>query len=116
VLATAIKIAVTAILVVAISEVAKRSSLLGAVLASIPLTSVLALIWLYADTGDPEKVAELATGIFWLVLPSLALFIALPLLLRAGWGFAPSLLAASARTVACYFLRLAILRRLGIAI
>ena len=115
-LATAIKIAVTAILVVAISEVAKRSSLLGAVLASIPLTSVLAMIWLYADTGDAEKVAELATGIFWLVLPSLALFIALPLLIRAGWGFAPSLLAASALTVACYFLMLAILKRLGIAI
>jgi hypothetical protein len=116
VLAIAIKIAVTAILVVAISEVAKRSSLFGAVLASIPLTSVLAMIWLYADTGDPEKVAELASGIFWLVLPSLALFIALPLLIRAGWGFAPSLLAASALTVACYFLMLAILKRLGIAI
>jgi hypothetical protein len=116
VLATAIKIAVTAILVVAISEVAKRSSLFGAVLASIPLTSVLAMIWLYADTGDPEKVAELASGIFWLVLPSLALFIALPLLIRAGWGFASSLLAASALTVACYFLMLAILKRLGIAI
>ncbi len=115
-LATAIKIAVTAMLVVAISEVAKRSSLFGAVLASIPLTSVLAMIWLYADTGDPEKVAELATGIFWLVLPSLALFIALPLLIRTGWGFAPSLLAASALTVACYFLMLAILKRFGIAI
>ena len=106
-LATAIKIAVTAVLVVAISEVAKRSSLLGAVLASIPLTSVLAMVWLYADTGDAEKVAELATGIFWLVLPSLVLFIALPLLLRAGWDFAPSLLAAGALTVACYFLMLA---------
>jgi hypothetical protein len=116
VLATAIRIAVTAVLVVAISEVAKRSSLLGAVLASIPLTSVLAMVWLYADTGDAEKVAELATGIFWLVLPSLVLFIALPLLLRAGWGFAPSLLAASALTVACYFLMLAILKRFGMAV
>jgi hypothetical protein len=115
-LAAVIKVAVTAILVVAISEVAKRSSLLGAVLASIPLTSVLAMIWLYADTGDTEKVASLATGIFWLVLPSLALFIALPLLLRSGWGFAPGLIASGALTVACYFLMLAVLKRLGIAI
>lgn len=115
-LATLIKIAVTAALVVAISEVAKRSSLLGAVLASIPLTSVLAMVWLYADTGDAQKVAELASGIFWLVLPSLALFIALPLMLRAGWAFAPSLLASSALTVACYFLMLAVLKRFGIAI
>jgi hypothetical protein len=115
-LAVAIKVAVTALLVVAISEVAKRSSLMGAVLASIPLTSVLAMIWLYADTGDAQKVADLAAGIFWLVLPSLALFIALPLMLRAGWPFGPSLAAATALTVACYFLMLAILKRYGIAI
>lgn len=115
-LATATKIAITAILVVAIAEVAKRSSLLGAVLASIPLTSVLAMIWLYADTGDTGKVADLATGIFWLVLPSLVLFIALPLLLRAGWAFAPSLAVSCSLTVAAYFLMLAILKRFGIAI
>lgn len=115
-LAIAIKVVVTAILVVAISEVAKRSSLLGALLASIPLTSVLAMIWLYADTGDTAKVADLAANIFWLVLPSLALFIALPVLLRAGWGFTPSLAIACAITVACYFLMLAVLKRFGIAV
>jgi hypothetical protein len=114
-LPTALKIALTAVLVVAIAEVAKRSTLAGAVLASIPLTSVLAMIWLYLDTGDSLKVAELAGGIFWLVLPSLALFIALPLMLRAGWPFGLSLLAASALTVACYFAMLALLKRLGIA-
>jgi hypothetical protein len=115
-LATATKIAVTAALVVAIAEVAKRSSSMGALLASIPLTSVLAMMWLYADTGDAEKVAALASSIFWLVLPSLALFIALPLLLRAGWGFTPSLLAACGLTIACYFVMLAILKRFGVAI
>ncbi|MFA5900045.1 MAG: DUF3147 family protein [Hyphomicrobium sp.] len=114
-LATIVKIAVTAVLVVAISEVAKRSSLLGAVLASIPVTSVLAMIWLYADTGDAAKVGQLATGIFWLVLPSLVLFIALPVFIRAGWAFAPSLLASCGLTVAAYFLMLVVLRRFGIA-
>jgi hypothetical protein len=111
-----IKVAITAVLVVAIAEVAKRSSLLGAVLASIPLTSVLAMIWLYADTGDTEKIAELAGSIFWLVLPSLALFVALPLLLRAGWPFAASLLLSSALTVACYFAMIVLLKRFGIAL
>lgn len=115
-LAAILKIAVTAVLVVAIAEVAKRSSLLGAVLASIPLTSVLAMIWLYADTGDTEKVAQLSSGIFWLVLPSLVLFVALPLMLRAGWPFAPSLAAAGALTVASYFLMLAVLQRFGISL
>ena len=57
-----IKVLVTAALVVAIAEVAKRNTFAGAVLASIPLTSVLALIWLYADTGDTEKVPALAGG------------------------------------------------------
>ncbi|MEI9902321.1 MAG: DUF3147 family protein [Hyphomicrobium sp.] len=115
-LAAVIKVVATAAMVVAISEVAKRSSLLGAVLASIPLTSVLAMIWLYADTGDAQKVAELSSNIFWLVLPSLALFISLPLMLRAGWPFAASLAASAAITVVCYFLMLAILRRLGVAL
>lgn len=115
-LAAAVKVIVTAVLVVAISEIAKRSTFAGAVLASIPLTSVLALIWLYADTGDAEKAAALASGIFWLVLPSLALFIALPLMLRGGWPFGLSLAASIALTAACYFAMVAVLARLGISI
>lgn len=114
-LPVAVKFIVTAALVVAIAELAKRSTFLAAILASIPLTSVLAMIWLYVDTGDAEKVAQLAGGIFWLVLPSLALFIALPILLRAGWPFGLSMLASMALTVACYFLMIAILKRLDIA-
>jgi hypothetical protein len=115
-LPAALKVMVTAVLVVAISEIAKRSTFAGAVLASIPLTSVLALVWLYADTGNAEKVAALASGIFWLVLPSLALFIALPLMLRAGWPFGLSLAASSALTAVCYFAMVAILARVGISI
>ena len=115
-LPVALKVVLTALLVVAIAEIAKRSTFAGAVLASIPITSVLAMVWLYADTGDTEKVAGLASGIFWLVLPSLALFIALPLLLRAGWPFGASLAAATALTAGCYFAMVAILPRLGIAI
>ena len=115
-LPVALKVIVTAILVVAIVEVAKRSTFAGAVLASIPLTSVLALVWLYADTGDSEKVAALAGGIFWLVLPSLALFIALPLMLRAGWPFGMSLAASMALTAVCYFAMVALLARLGISL
>jgi hypothetical protein len=111
----ALKVAITAVLVVAIAEVARRSTLLAAVLASLPLTSLLAMIWLYADTGDVHKVADLARGIFWLVLPSLVLFIALPLMLRAGWPFGVSLLVSSGLTVVSYFAMIALLRRLGIA-
>jgi hypothetical protein len=111
-----IKIVLTSILVVAISETAKRSSLAGAILASLPLTSLLAFVWLYVDTGDTQKVASLATGIFWLVLPSLVLFVAFPVLLARGVGFWTGLAGSIALTVACYFAMIWVLGRLGIEI
>jgi hypothetical protein len=113
---TLVKLAITCILVVAISEIAKRSTLLGAVLASIPLISVLAMIWLYVDTGNAARVAALATSIFWLVLPSLALFISLPFLIKAGLNFYLSLGLAIAVTVLCYFGMIAALGRFGVQI
>ena len=109
-----VKVAVSAVLIVAIAEISKRSSMIGALLASIPLVSVLAMIWLYFDTRDADKVAALASGIFWLVLPSLALFISLPLLLRQGFNFSLSLGLSIAITVACYTAMIAVLRQFGI--
>lgn len=109
-----LKVLLTSVLVVAVSEAAKRSTLFGAIIASIPLTSVLAMIWLYVDTGDTEKIARLSTGIFWLVLPSLVLFVSLPVLLRSGVDFYASLTASIALTVAAYFAMLYTLRLTGI--
>jgi hypothetical protein len=113
---TVIKVLTTAVLVVAASEAAKRNVTVGAILASLPLTSLLAMIWLWTDTRDPEKVAALAHGIFWLILPSLTLLVALPVLLRRGVPFVPSLLAGIALTVASYFAMLWVLKRIGIEI
>jgi hypothetical protein len=110
------KLALTSVLVVLVSELSKRSSLLGALLASVPLVSVLAMIWLYVDTGDVEQIADLAGSIFWLVLPSLVLFIALPLLLRGGLGFWPSLAISIAATMLLYGLLILLLRRLGVSL
>ncbi len=109
-----VKIVISAILVVAISEISKRSSLLGALLASIPLVSVLAMIWLYIDTKDIDRVAGLASSIFWLVLPSLALFIALPLRLKQGYNFYLSMGVSIMITVGCYWLMVTVLDRVGI--
>ncbi|GFO83167.1 DUF3147 family protein [Methyloceanibacter sp.] len=111
-----IKVLLTSVLVVAVSEAAKRSALFGALIASIPLTSVLAMIWLYVDTGDTEKIARLSTGIFWLVLPSLVLFISLPILLRGGLDFYVSLAASIALTVGAYFVMLYVLGAAGIEV
>lgn len=108
------KVALTAVLVVLISEIAKRSSFVGAVLASVPLTSVLAMLWIYLDTGDVGKVAELASSVFWLVLPSLALFVALPVLLSQGVNFYLSLGLSIGITAMCYWLMVMVLRHYGV--
>ncbi|HTN66523.1 MAG TPA: DUF3147 family protein [Burkholderiaceae bacterium] len=112
----ALKVLVSAILIVAISELAKRSSLLGALLASLPITSLLAFIWLYRDTHSVEKVAALSSGIFWLVLPSLVLFVLLPWFLRLGWGFWLSLTLGIGLTALAYWLMSLLLQRLAIQI
>jgi hypothetical protein len=109
-----IKLAISASLVVLISEVSKRSSLVGAVLASVPIVSVLAMIWLYQDTHDVAQVASLARGVLWLVLPSLALFAVLPAMLVRGYGFYLSLTTSTAVTVVCYFVALLAARALSL--
>lgn len=109
-----VKIVVTTILIVAISEIAKRSSLIGAILASIPLVSVLAMIWLYIDTKDVTKVSALASSVFWLVLPSLALFLVLPPLLKHGVDFYLSLCVSVAVTIVCYFIMVSALNHFGV--
>jgi hypothetical protein len=111
---TIIKILITSGLVVAISEIAKRSSMMAGILASIPLISVLGFIWLYLDTKDVEKISNLSTSIFWLVIPSLVLFVTLPILLRKGIGFYTSLGVATSVTVVCYYLMIVILGKIGI--
>jgi len=108
------KLLITSLLIVAISEISKRSSLIGALLASLPFISVFAMVWLYIDTKDIEKVSDLASSVFWLVLPSLAFFISLPLLLKRGLDFYLSMGLSMLLTAGCYFLLIKILLRFGI--
>ena len=112
----AIKILLTASLIVFISEVVKSSNFFGALLASLPLTSLIVLAWLYIETGDPQRVATLSFSVFWLVLPSLVLFLVLPLLIKFGWGFWLSLTLAVLATAACYGMMLAVLKHFGIQV
>lgn len=87
---------------------------MAGILASIPLISVLGFIWLYLDTKDIEKISNLSTSIFWLVIPSLSLFVTLPILLKKGIGFYPSLGVATSVTVGCYYVMIVILGKFGI--
>lgn len=110
----AAKILITVALVIAVSEVGRRSSLWGAILASLPSTSLLAFMWLYAGTGNVESVAKLSHSIFWLVLASLPLFLVLPALLRRGITFWPALAASCCVTVVAYLGLVWVLGRLNV--
>ena len=109
-----IKVLISAILIALISEVAKRSTFFGAILASIPLVSVMAMIWLYIDTHDSVQVVQLSRSIFWLVLPSLVLFITFPLLIRLQLPFYTALGMAVILMVITYFIAINILEKFGI--
>ena len=108
------KITITAALIVLISEVAKRSSFIGAILASIPIVSVLAIVWLYIDTKDVTKISSLSISVFWFVIPSLALFLALPLLLKQGLNFYLSISISIGLTVGCYWIMVSALDHFGV--
>ena len=83
-------------------------------LTSLPITSLLAFIWIYAATGNTQAVANLSQSIFWLILATLPLFLVLPALLQRGVAFWPALAAACAITIVSYFVLVWLLGRLGV--
>ncbi len=113
-LQTLIKLLISSGIIVLVSEIAKKNTYLGGLIASIPLISVLAIVWLYVDTKDVENVSALSTSILWLVIPSLALFIALPILLKSGVNFYTSMGISILITMGCYWLMILALGKFGI--
>ena len=108
------KCALSGIIVAVVSEVARRSPAFGALIVSLPLVSLLGIIWLWRDTGDTAGIASHAESTFWYVLPSLPMFLVLPAMLRAGIGFWPSMGAGCALTVVLYLVTAWSLARFGI--
>lgn len=98
----AIKALISGVIIAAVSEIAKRSPGFGALVASLPLVSVLGMIWLWRDTHDPVRMAAHAGATFWFVLPSLPMFLLMPILLNRGISFWLSLAAGCLLTVALY--------------
>ena len=108
-----LKFLITSIIIVAVSEIAKQSSFLGSILASIPLVYVLAITWLYLDTKDVSRVIDLSNGILWLTIPSLTFFIILPVLLKNGISFYVSL-SFSIAAIISYYSLIKVLNKFGI--
>jgi len=111
-----IKCLLSGLIIAVVSEVAQRSPTLGALIVSLPLVSLLGILWLWRDTKDIERIAAHAESTFWYVLPSLPMFLVLPALLRAGAGFWSSLGASCLLTIALYLATAWTLARFGISL
>jgi len=109
----ALKTLLTAGIIVLVSEVAKQKAILGSLIASLPLVSVLGMLWLYGETQDAERLIKHSEGTFWYVIPSLPMFLFLPWLMRKGIGFYGALGAGLALTVALYLLTAKFMSRFG---
>lgn len=110
-----IKTFITALVVVAVAEVAKRSSLLAGLIVSIPLTTFLAFIWLYWETKDTQKIIDLSNSTLIMTIPSLSFFIFIPMLLKLNLSFIFSMIGAVLLTAVCYFIFIFILQKFGLA-
>src|SRR5690348_16199154 len=100
----AIKAAISGVIVAIVSEVAKRYPGFGALIASLPLVSVLGMVWLWHDKPDVPNMASHVEATFWFVLPSLPMFLLMPWLLYRGLGCWPSLAIGCALTILLYLL------------
>jgi len=111
-----IKAAISGAIVAVVSEIARRYPGWGGLVASLPLTSLLAMIWLFRDTHDAGRVAELSISTIWFIIPSVPLFIALPLLIRSGIGFWASMALVVAGTLLLYAAMFWIAPKVGLKI
>jgi hypothetical protein len=99
-----IKAGLSGVVIAIVSEVAKRYPGFAALIASLPLVSVMGMMWLWHDFPDTRNMASHAQATFWFVLPSLPMFLLIPALLRHGFGFWTALLAGCVLTVLLYSL------------
>ncbi|MBX3593501.1 DUF3147 family protein [Sphingomonas sp.] len=109
-----IRALLSGVIVAAVAMLARRSPALGALVASLPLISLLGAIWLWHDTRDPLRMARHLEATFWYVLPSLPMFLLVPWLLRQGVAFGWAMVAGCVTTVLLYLLTIGVAARYGV--
>ena len=108
-----IKVFISSAIIVLVSEIAKKDNIIGGLIASIPIVSVLSMIWLYIDTNNINKVKALANGVLWMIFPSMSLFIILPILINCGIKFYLSLAISILITMVCYLITISFMNYFG---
>ena len=109
-----LKAAISGLLIAVASEIARRNTALGALIVSLPLTSILAMIWLWRDSHDAARVADQVGSTLWYIAPSLPMFLLIPALLRAGWGFWTALGLGCLLSFILYLVAVWVAQRFGI--
>lgn len=112
-LSDGVKLLVTAVVIVLVNKIQLFSDRLSALLIALPLTSLIAMIWMHQGGQPSQRIANHAEGTFWFVLPTLPMFLILPWMLRQGWGFGASLAANCLITVILFWVMVALLKRCG---
>lgn len=108
-----IKYLLTSVVVVGVSEFAKRSDRIGALIAALPMVTVLALIWLHVENQPQARIANHAWYTFWYVVPTLPMFLVFPALLPR-LGFWPTLAACIVLTIVCFAAFALLMKRFGV--
>ena len=112
--AFAVRAILSGIIIALIAVIGRKAPAAGALIASLPLISVIGMIWLWRDTTDPLLIASHAEATFWYVLPSLPMFLLMPCLLRSGYSFWVALASGVAVTIMLYLATIVIAARFGV--
>ena len=108
------KLLLSALVIVIVTKIQLVNDRLSALLIALPLTSLVAMIWMHGTGQSSQRLANHAEGTFWFVLPTLPMFLVMPWMLRSGWSFWPALLANCVMTVILFWITVVLLRRFGI--
>jgi len=109
-----VKLILTALIILFVNKIQLVSDRVSALLIALPLTSILAMLWMHQGGQEPQRIANHAESTFWFVLPTLPMFLVFPWMLRQGWGFGLSLVANCIMTVVLFWLLVVVLKRFGI--
>ncbi len=109
-----LKLLITAAVILVVTKIQLYSDWLSALIIALPLTSLVAMIWMHGGGQAPERIANHAEGTFWFVLPTLPMFLILPWMLRSGWGFWPTLISNCLITALLFWTTVFLLRRFGV--
>lgn len=108
------KLFLSALVIVVVTKIQLVNDRLSALLIALPITSLVAMIWMHHDGQSSQRLANHAEGTFWFVLPTLPMFLIIPWMLRHQWGFWTTLAANCLITIAFFWLTVIVLRRFGI--